>query len=461
MLPLRIENGGNRPKYEQLYRQIREAVTAGRLADGERLPSKRRLAEHLNLAVNTVENAYAQLIAEGYIETREKRGYYVQRIEAPLRAPRRAPPAERKPAAAAPAARFDLKTNVVDVRGFPFATWAKLMRECLRGNPASLLDEPHPQGDPDLRREIARYLAEFRGMTLSPDRIIVGSGTAHLVGILHDLLPRHRFAVETPCYPAMPRMLRHRGATVDWIPLDGEGMRVDLLPDADAALASVTPSHHFPLGTVMGARRRTRLLRWAAEGKARYILEDDYDSEFRFMLQPVPTLHSLDANDRVVFINTFSRTISPSLRIAYMALPHRLADAYARRGMVQPCPVSVFEQRTLHKFLEGGYYERHLARMRKLYKKRRDTFLRCLAPLDGRVAIAGGEAGLHLLLRAENGMTEGEMIRRAAAKGVAVYGLSGYYMERRRETRTVIVGYGRLEPDDLARAAALLCLAWK
>ena len=463
MFTMQFDENTRRPKYEQLYRHVRDSITAGALKEGTKLPSKRKLSAHLAISMNTVESAYAQLTAEGYVEPVEKRGYFVLPV-----APRTQRDAPAQPAAVhagrrkreAPAPAHDLKNNAVDTGAFPFSTWSRLMRDSLREDHAELLKELHPQGDTQLREEIAGHLREYRNIRISPERIILGAGSVYLLGILTELLPRRKFAIEDPGYYMIARTLQSRNVPFDAIATDDEGMRSDMLRKSRASVCFLTPSNQFPLGTVMTIGRRTRLLDWAAEKPDRYLVEDDYDSDYRYALKPAPALHSLDHDGRVVYLNTFARTLTPSLRIAYMVLPESLMETYWPRRKFHSCTVSGFEQRTLWRFLRDGHYERHLNRMRTIYKRRRNILLRGLSPLSARLAVSGSEAGLHLLLRSRKGMTEAEMVRRAAARDVRVYGLSGFYHNRIGEMNTVVAGYGGLREEDLGKAAAALCRAW-
>lgn len=456
--------GGRRPKYEQLYRHVRDAVVAGDLKAGERLPSKRKLAVHLHISLNTVESAYAQLAAEGYVDSVEKRGYFVlpvvQRV-ADRPSPQIRVPAPTAKKTSAALYRFDLKNNTVDTASFPFSTWSRLMRESLREDHAGLLKELDPQGDSQLREAIAEYLAEYRNMRVEAGQILLGAGTAYLLGILIELLPGAGFAIEDPGYHMIVRTLQNRGVPFDALPVDDEGVSLDRLQKSRASVCLSTPSNQFPLGTVMTIDRRMRLLDWAAEKPDRYLIEDDYDSDYRYALRPAPALHSLDRADRVVYLNTFARTLTPSLRIAYLVLPRGLMETYLSRRRFYSCTVSGFEQRTLWRFIRGGHYERHLNRMRTIYKKRRNVFLSALSPLADRIAVSGMESGLHLLLHSEKGMPESRLVARAAKNAVRVYGLSTFYHNAPAETNTVVAGYGGLNERELRKAALALCKAWR
>ena len=454
------------PLYEQLYRHVKGEITAGRLCAGTRLPSKRALAAHLKVSVVTVEGAYGQLLAEGYLRSEPKRGFFVQSVGAPT--PAQAPAAPGPVAREAPAAplRYDFTTGGVDTGRFPFATWARLMREVLSEQDSALLQSTHPQGAPRLRRAIAGYLHDFRGITAHPDQVVVGAGSEYLTGLLFQLLGRDGgYAAEDPGYPKFHRILAHEGALVCPIPMDEGGLRVDALRWSGARVAHVTPSHHFPLGTVMPVGRRRELLSWAEEAPNRYIIEDDYDSEFRFSGRPIPALQSLDRSERVIYLNTFAKSLAPSLRISFLVLPPHLLERYRREFLFYSSTVPSFEQYALARFLEGGHFERHVARMRTGYKARKEALMaaaRRWGAAAGPEAFSGADAGLHLLLRVDSPLDEAELERRARAAGVGVYPLSAYRLTppARPGPPTLVMGYARLEAEDMDPAFRLLRDAW-
>lgn len=471
MLTCTLDSRSSTPLYEQLYLYIKEEIMNGHLRAKEKLPSKRTLCAHLKVSQNTVETAYAQLTAEGYVFSKPKSGYYVQTMGSPLIA-------EPHPAAFCgstsqakampkPSAlpRYDFRTNEVDTDRFPFSAWAKLSRETLCEDSRHLLEAIDPQGDEGLRAEIARYLHDFRGIEASPDRIIVGAGSEYLLGLAVQLLGREKlYAVENPGYLKIRKILGGNGAKTVSIPLDENGIRPDKLIDSGAEIVHVTPSHHFPLGIIMPAARRQQLLHWAAEADGRFILEDDYDSEFRFSGRPIPALQGLDRSGRVIYFNTFAKSLAPSLRIGYMVLPVPLLEIYLRDFRFYSSTVPSFEQITLRRFLHDGYFERHLSRMRNVYKAQRDRLLQEIGRYNRsrKITVSGQDTGLHLLLRVENGMSETQLVASALAAGVKVYGLSGYCSEPADVSGShIVLGYAGFPPDDIADAVARLAKAWK
>jgi Transcriptional regulators containing a DNA-binding HTH domain and an aminotransferase domain (MocR family) and their eukaryotic orthologs len=462
MITVTLDDSSGQPLYEQLYRHIRQGIEAGTFRAGDRLPSKRKIAEHLRVSLRTVENAYAQLAVEGYVEAIEKKAYYVRQVDWIAEETAQQSTGDiRSKNPEKPRYRFDLKTNRIHAEDFPFSIWTRLMRENLRNEISTLLEPTHPQGDWPLRQEIARYLQQFRGMSVDAEQIVLGAGTEYLLGLVAELLPGSVFALENPNYSKPAKVLRSRGIPFVSIAMNEEGLSMNGLAGSPASVVLCAPSHHFPLGTVMTISRRMQLLHWASERQGRYLIEDDYDSEFRFSLKPVPALQGLDRSDKVIYLNTFTRTLAPSLRIAYLVLPRPLLEEYRSRLAFYASTVSQFEQGTLQKFIQGGFYERHLNRIRNIYRSRRDILLGELSALSDSISIAGQDAGLHLLVTADNGLTDSDLVARAAEKGVRVYALSGYYIEAPPATSTVVIGYAGFDEEALRHAARLLVEAWQ
>ena len=463
MLTYHLDPQSKTPLYEQLYRAIRADIMSGALAGGARLPSKRKLAANLRVSQVTVETAYGQLLAEGYLASEPRRGYFVQRQLAVPAAPSPAPVAAPAQAAPADGCRYDFRTNIVDTGCFPFSVWARLSRSVLSEYSDRLLQAADPCGAIELRVQIARYLHDFRGINVSPDNILVGAGSEYLMHLVIQLLGRERiYALENPGYRKLYQIFAANGAAVRPLPLDKSGLRADALAASDTSVVYLTPSHHFPLGTVMPAARRMEILRWAAAGD-RYIIEDDYDSEFRYASRPIPALGELDRAGRVVYVNTFAKSLSPGLRIGYLVLPDALMARYRERFSLYSSTVPSFDQQTLAAFLRTGGFERHISRSRKLYQARRDALM---AALDRELAalpheVSRSEAGLHLLLHMRCGLRERELIERARDAGVRVYGLSAYYMPPVQPPRaTLVLGYAGLTAQQIDEAAALLRQAW-
>ncbi len=452
MLTYTFEKNGGVSLYEQLYRHIKSDILSGRLTEGEKLPSKRTLATHLEISVITVKNAYEQLTAEGYIYGVEKKGYYVSRVEQPLqsKAVRPLPVAAKEPQYV-----LDLVTNSISAEYFPFTVWSKAMRQTILEQDKGLLQPMPYNGALVLRRAIADNLQQFRGMTVDPEQIIVGAGTEFLYYLLIQLLGRDRtYAVEDPGYSKIGRIYESNQVALRRIGLDEAGLSVQELRRSGADVVHISPSHHYPTGIVMPIGRRQELLRWAGEQEGRYILEDDYDSEFRFVGRPIPTMFSADEHERVIYLNTFSKTIAPSIRISYMILPPHLMAEYRRRLSFYACTVSGFEQYTLAQFMAQGRYEQHINRMRNRYRQKRDAVIEAIrtGPLAGRAEIMEQDAGLHFLMKLDTQLDDTELRRCAAEKGVRLALLSDYYSAPKTAPQhVVVVNYSGIELESLHR----------
>lgn len=460
---LTISFHDQKPLYEQLYNHIRNEIESGKIGPGDKLPSKRALSAHLKISVVTVETAYSLLAAEGYIYSVPGSGYYAERLPGPFGREKAPVVVPKKPAARE--YRYDFRTNQVDTELFPFSVWARLSREILSSGGAELLQACSGKGVYSLRQAIAEHLRSFRGVEAQPEQIVIGAGGEYLTGLLVQLLGRDKiYGVEEPGYVKTHRVFSANCHKVVPIALDGSGAKPESLLAQGIQVAHLTPSHHFPLGTVMPAARRHEILSWAGAGEDRYIIEDDYDSDFRFSGKPVPALQSLDCANRVIYLNTFTKSLAPSMRIGYMLVPLGLLERFDEKLGFYACTVPVFEQLILAEFIKRGHFERHISRMRKLYLGRRDFFIKALeaSPLSRILEIKSTNAGMHLLLRSQNGLSERELLARAAAEDVRVYGLSEYYSfgGMYQGPGCVIAGYSGMNTQQLAQGIAALERAW-
>lgn len=440
------------PLYDQLYHHISAAIQSGRIAPGEKLPSKRQLCATLGVSMSTVETAYSLLTAEGYVIARPRSGYVAAQV-VPLAAPEAhsLPAAEPEPVSPW---KYSFSTGAVDTSVFPFSSWARITKEAVYENP-ELLQRGHPQGDLPLRTALADFLAQYRGVRCRPDQIIIGAGADYLLSILLQLLPGHReVALEDPGYPAAYATVLHHQRRAVPVPVDGEGMDPEALERSGARLAYVTPSHQFPLGVTMPAGRRSRLLQWAGAGPDRYLIEDDYDSEFRYTSRPIPAMQGLDRQGRVVYLGTFSRSIAPAIRVAYLILPPALLERYRDSFPLAASTVSRFEQEALRRFIVQGLYARHLRRVGNLYRKKRAVLLDALSAIPG-ARLSGHQAGLHFLLTVP-GLSEEDLVARAAAHSVRVHPLSQFCHTAPPIPSTLVLGYAGLSEAALAEGARLL-----
>lgn len=438
------------PLYESLYRAIREDICSGNLAPGEKLPSKRALASNLEIGKTTVEGAYAQLLDEGYITSKERQGFFVEALPRPAE-PRR----EMKASAPVEEARpvpVDLTGN--GTGQFPFSVWAKLQREVVLDYGKNLLLPMDPRGALLLREAIARNLSDFRGMQVNPGNILVGAGTDFLYNLLMQLLGQDKvYGVEDPGYEKIRRIYAAGGVRCRSIPMDGSGIRPECI--GDATVLHISPSHHFPTGIVTPVSRRRALLDWA-RSRGGWIIEDDYDTEFRFRGRPIPPMQTMDP-ERVIYLNTFSKTLSPSIRISYLVLPPALMAQFRERLGFYGCTVASFEQYTLARFLSRGYFEKHINRMRKFYRARRNRIIALLesCPAAKHFAIQEQDAGLHFLLQVDTLLTDEALVRFLLDRGLKVQALSSFYTQP-TDLKTLVINYSGV--DEAALASALMQL---
>ena len=358
---------------------------------------------------------------------------------------------------------YDFTPNGVDLNSFPYNAWRKLSRDCLMDDRAEMFRLGEPQGEYGLREAICDYLHQARGVNCQPEQIIVGAGNDYLLMLLTTVIGHeHKVALENPTYKQAYRLFKNLSYEVCTVDMDSRGMDITKLTESNADIAFVMPSHQYPLGIVMPIKRRLALLKWANEQEGRYIIEDDYDSEFRYKGKPIPALQGYDSCDKVIYMGTFSKSIAPAIRMSYMVLPKSLLVLYQEKSSFLNSTVSKVDQLILQKFIEEGYYERHLNKTRALYKSRHDTLLGCLKSLQDRCVISGENAGVHLLLHFHNHMAEDELTARAAQKGVRVYGLTEYYIEPQvGKQATILLGYANMNEEKIQEAVRILDEAWK
>ena len=460
-LTISLDTRSRIPLYEQIYDYIKTDIQSGRIPYGEKLPSTRFLSKHLEVSRSTVELAYEQLLSEGYIESVPYKGFFVAQIDElyHLKKDKPQPQRERKEARRY---RYDFTPNGVDLKSFPYNVWKKLSKDILLDDRTELFRSGDSQGEYGFRSAICSYLYQARGVDCTPDQIIVGAGSDYILMLLGMILGMdHTIAFEDPTYKQAYRMAG--GMSYNCIPvsMDKNGMKVTELEKSGADIAYVTPSHQYPTGVIMPIRRRMELLKWACEEQGRYIVEDDYDSEFRYKGKPIPALKGYDASDKVIYLGTFSKSIAPAIRLSYMVLPKPLLEAYEQKARFVNSTVSKVDQLIVQKFIEEGYYERHLNKTRALYKSRHDVLIEELRPMADICTISGENAGVHLLLTFQNGMAEEELIDRAARADIRVYGLSDYRIrENCEEKATILLGYANLTEDQIREAARLLRDCW-
>lgn len=449
--------------YEQIYSHIKQEIVEGRMNTKEKLPSTRALSLYLQVSRSTVALAYDQLSAEGYIEAVPGSGYYVSKLDNLYQA------AEGK-ITDIPSSQQKKEENRivfspvgVDLSQFPYPAWRRITREVL-GADEELFVGGDAQGELALRTSIRQYIHAARGVNCIEDQIIVGAGNEYLLMLLQKLIAKDTVvAFEDPTYMKAYKSFEDAGFPVKLVSMDRNGMNVAQLEESGAHIAYVMPSHQYPTGTVMPIGRRLELLKWAAVSEDRYVIEDDYDSEFRYKGKPIPSLQSTDRGDNVIYIGTFSKAVAPAIRVSYMVLPKTLLQRYREYGSYLSATVSRIDQRVLNEFMKRGYFERYLNRMRKVYRQKHDLLLTLLKPFEKRFVITGEWAGLHLLLTAKDSVEEEELILSAGQAGVQVFGMSANRVEKNGKNQTgatVILGFAALNEKEIIRGIEQLKTVW-
>lgn len=443
MLTYQLEN---KNKYWSLYSCIRGDILSGKLAGGEKLPSKRALAENLCVSVITVQNAYDQLLAEGYVFSRQRSGYFVADVNVEERAPYRR---EEEYAETPKRYAVDFVKGSAPAHLFPFSVWAKLMRYVLADCGEHLLERVPCDGDRELKTAVARYLYRTRGIDVPPRRVVIGAGAEYLYGVIVQLIGRDKlFAVENPGYGKISSTYKLNGAHCVYIPVKETGIDCAAAENSNADVLHISPSHQFPTGAVTPVSSRARLIAWAKAGD-RYIIEDDYDSEFRLSGKPLQCAWGL-CPDRVIYMNTFSKTLAPSMRMGYMVLPPELYERYLLNFGNSACVVPLFEQKTLAAMLEGGYFERHINRMKNYYRAVRRAVTEKAENLGVKCELHDTGSGLHIPARFPDAPSDKYIKEVAAANGINVRCLTDYLLEPTEGLeKYAVINYSGVTPKQI------------
>lgn len=457
------------PIYIQLYEYLRKEIQNKNILPHSKLPSQRKLADYLNVSRNTVDAAYQQLIAEGYIRSEERKGLFVEEIRHELFTDSNTVNIEEEQhnnfnhqENQSPKIEYDFKYGDIDLTHFPFKLWRRLTMKSINTEKDQLLLYGNPQGEFELRKHIAKYLYQSRGVKCSEEQIVIGAGTQYLLGMLCKMIGRELvYGMEEPGYDRVRLIFKDYGRTVKPIHLDKNGIDVNELTESQAKVAYVTPAHQFPLGTVMPISRRLELIEWAKDNGG-FVIEDDYDSEFRYEGKPIPALQSLDLYGNVVYMGTFAKSLIPSLCLSYMVLPKKLLVKYNNKFIGYKQTVSRLHQHTLKLFMESDDWSRHLNRVRNIYKKRHNALLTSIkVNMNEQVGIIGSDSGLHVILEPRNNMTEKELIATAKEKGVSVYPVSSFYEQiPTQKYSQVLLGFAGLNEDRINEGVHLLSEAW-
>lgn len=447
------------PLYIQLYNFIKDEIQYGNIKSDEKLPSKRKLSNYLGISQNTIESAYEQLIAEGYIVSISKKGYYVSDIKESI-SMSNINFIKNENDKNIQNYKYEFLSSRIDLEYFPYDIWRKIVKDIIKRENKSFLQIGHSQGDKNLREAISNYLRYSRGVNSNADNIVIGAGTEYLMQIIINLLGQDKiYAMENPGYYKIKKILETNNLDVKPIDIDNQGINIEKLYKSYADIVHITPSHQFPSGVIMPISRRLKLLSWANEKSYRYIVEDDYDSEFRFEGRPIPALQSLD-KDKVIYIGTFSKCFAPAIRVAYMVLPMEIIKKYRENFSFYASTVSRIDQQSLYRFIQDGYFERHLNKMRNIYKKKREFLVAMIKLHLKNVEIIGTNAGLHLLLKVNNGMSESELINKAKEKEIKILGLSNSYFNNYKDESIIFLGYASLKNEEIEDAIILLKEVW-
>lgn len=465
-----LDSTKKEPLYTQLYEYLRKEIQKGNILPHSKLPSHRNLASHLSLSRNTINAAYQQLITEGYVRNEERKGLFVAEIKNEMlltelhRSDIRETTIKEFDAFEGKLTKikYDFKYGDIDLTHFPFKLWRQLTLKSLANEQDHLLLYGHSQGELELRKYIAKYLYQSRGVKCSENQIIIGAGTQYLLSMLCKMIGREFvYGIEEPGYNRASLIFEDYVQTVKPIPLDPKGINVTQLKGSKAKVVYVTPSHQFPLGIVMPISRRLELIEWAQKTGG-YIIEDDYDSEFRYEGKPIPSLQSLDSYGNVIYMGTFAKSLIPSLCLSYIVLPNTLLVEYNKHFVGYKQTVSRLHQHTLKLFIESGQWSRHLNKVRNIYKKKHNALLTAIRThMDDKVKVIGSGSGLHVLLEPKNNMTERELIVKAREQGVVVYPVSTFYDQPPyQEYAQVLLGFAGLDEKSINEGVQILSKSW-
>ena len=441
---------------KELYKALKRDIEEGNLKRGEKLPSKRAFARNCSVSTITVQNAYDQLVSEGYITSYEKKGYFVSDGVGKKRAAVSFVVKEEEEKAKMDLP--DLSNNRVREDNFPFSIWSRLMRKTMAEKQKQLLSPMATEGVYELRKAISHHLSSFRGMAVSPSQVLVGAGTEYLYSLIIQLLGRDKtYAIEDPGYMKLERIYESNGVKSTRVQLDEKGLSLELLEDSGADIAHISPNHHYPTGITMPLDRRYEILSWAAGKEDRYILEDDYDSEFRVSRNPFPTLYTLDGSGSVIYMNTFSKSLASTVRISYMVLPFDLSERFKEKLSFYSSTVSSFEQYTLASFILDGYFEKHINRMRLFYIRQRKAILSLIysSPMKDRCSVIENDSGLHFILRLHTTLSDEKVKEILKEEGIKISALSDF-SHFSSISHDFIISYSNLDLEIFKKALSIL-----
>lgn len=444
------------PLFSQIYHFLKDEILGNHLPYEEFLPSIRSCAQSLQVSKNTVEVAYQLLVSEGYVKSIPKKGYqvvYLAESLGPLRTTSSSEPQQ-------PVIRYDFRYGNIELGTFPFHQWNKLRNKVIAEHQNNYMVEGLPQGEYVLRKELSKLLHEARGVISTPEQIIIGATPQQLVSLITQILDRdrHFIGVENPGYDGARNTFLHGGYRVQGISLDTDGVSIEELLKSGANAMYVSPSQQFIHKMTMSLEKRRQLVEWVDAQE--YIMEDDYEWEFKYQESYIPSIQSMSAQ-KVIYIGRLSKALLPLANVSYMVLPYELLSSFHQRVSEYDQPVSRLDQLTLSAYLSDGYWHKHLQHMRKSYTEKRNAFLCAISQyMEGQVEMEGKDTGLHVFLTVKRKGTEAELMERAYQNGVKVYGTARYWFRGYTEYPTVLLGYGALGQQDIRDGIRLLAEAW-
>lgn len=451
LLEITITFSNKKPKYIDIYEKLKEMIVKQILKANEKLPSKRDLSSNLNVSIHTVKEAYEQLASEGYIYSIERSGYYISPYD--LDWGNYDKKVESKTLEPSLKIQYNFRNGQVDEQAFPLKEWLKIYKKLLV---SYMVPNGQWQGEIALREQIALYVEKSRGFSCDIDQIYVYSGTQHQLQELWRFFGNVKVAIEEPGFKRATAVLQQNQLAIEYVPTDENGATIPVEP---CQFYYITPAHQFPLGGVMPIERRIALLKWATKNNA-YIIEDDYDSEFRYKGNPIPPLAQIDQLQRVIYFGTFSKTLMPSIRISYMILPKPLVDKYNSYYREQKTTVSKIDQLVIADFIRSGLYTKHIAKMRTLYRKKRQKLIESIhSTLGSEYEIIGDAAGLHILLKLPNWLNEEQAVQLAQEARIAIDPVSTSY-QLNAINNFVMIGYGAIPIELIEEVVHILSNQW-
>lgn len=453
-----LDKEKNVPLYEQLYENIKNKIIQGHFKDGSKLKSIRYLANELNISINTVETAYEHLLAEGYIISKPRVGYIVNNLNNKINNE-----------------KLNVNKNICDLDSvhidydfsygslnsshFPINSWKKYLTETIKES----IDNNSSKGDVELRNEIKDYLYISRGVECSSEEIIICNNTQDALELINEINPfkEKNIGIENPCYHGVRTVFENNNYNISPIPVGKEGIDIDYLKDTNVNMVFVSPSHQFPMGYVMSYENRKSLLKWARENNI-LIIEDDYDNEFNYKNSPIPSLQSMDKDGTVIYTGTFSKTISPGVSIAYIILPKCLLKIYESRFKNYKSTVSLLNQKIVGKFIKNGDWEKYVRKINTIHKKKHDILIFEIENIfKDKVKIHGENSGLHIILEFLNNAKEEELIEKAFNSNIKINSFSNFWYKDYKSKKTyIILGYGKIELENINKAVKKLYEIW-